>query len=506
MKLLSIFLFSKILFFLSVLPAWSQLIIYPAEDNPEIVIYSNDVDQYVYSKNINFYTDIDDIINNSGGNEGQLLASNNTVNTNWGYGSQENIYNQQIMKAIENNWGNYRLPISPILIKATIAIESAFKPSAVSPTGYVGLMQLGSNEATQNGLSLKPYDERLVPEKNINAGLDTLKIKHSVIVTPLELYAEKPWAIRVDNYYQTSGYPTTYQQWVLTLAAYNGGGATVIRAMDYAISSGKDPRNWSNLISSQSPTSSPLYKAIVDIFALPMLWKNITRWQLIQLKYSILPMYSKNKSTMKVDIHCHTSKYSLCSQQSPESMIEKSIKEGLDGVIITEHATLWKREELKELQNKYPDILILNGIEIRCMALKYWYDILVYGVPHNFPLPGNLTVEGVINYFKPLRCALILAHPFRYSEKIHINDKTLKKLDAIETDSSNFDDRAKKLSISLGKKLKIPLITASDSHNNKTMGLWYIETPKFSSMKEFVDIIKAGKWNNKPSSKEGVSS
>jgi len=265
MKYLYITLFIITLIYTTILPADAQLIIYPPEDEPEIVIYSEEMDYYFYSDGSevvvnNVAANSQDYINNS-------IALTTSAYTNWGYGSGENSYNQAIMDSIEKKWGNYQLPISPVLIKATIAIESSFKAEAVSPTGYVGLMQLGTTEATQGGLSLKPCDERYNPEKNISAGLNTLKIKHGVIINPLGLYSDKPWAIRVNKFYQEHGYPTVYQQWVLTLAAYNGGGATVVRAMDYAISEGKDPRDWNNLICQSSPTKSPLYRAIVDVFS-----------------------------------------------------------------------------------------------------------------------------------------------------------------------------------------------------------------------------------------------
>ena len=145
-------------------------------------------------------------------------------------------------------------------------MESSFRPDAVSNSGYAGLMQIGKREAQEQGLSLSPTDERLIPEKNLAAAIKILKIKHNVILHPLELYHNKPWALRVNNFYLNYGYPTIYQQWILTLAAYNGGGATVLRAMNYCILGGKDPRVWTNLVLPDKPGSSPLYKAILDIY------------------------------------------------------------------------------------------------------------------------------------------------------------------------------------------------------------------------------------------------
>jgi len=194
------------------------------------------------------------------------VAEASLINTTWGYGSGENKFNQTILNAIDKKWCNYELPISPILVKATIAIESGFCSNAVSPSGYAGLMQIGTNEAKAQGLSLSPYDERFIPEKNIIAALGTLKTKHRVIKYPGDTYPGKVWAKRVNNFYSKYGMPNIYQEWTLTLGAYNGGGATVLRAMNYCIMDGKDPRNWNNLYCKENPCHSPLYRAVVDIY------------------------------------------------------------------------------------------------------------------------------------------------------------------------------------------------------------------------------------------------
>ncbi|MCE1247957.1 MAG: N-acetylmuramoyl-L-alanine amidase [Firmicutes bacterium] len=190
-----------------------------------------------------------------------------SINTDWGYGKNENSYNSAILKACRDKWGDYEPSLPPILVKATIAKESAFKADAVSPAGYVGLMQLGKNEAASQGLSLSPVDERYVPEKNINAGIGTLKTKHKVISKPLDFYPNEAFAKNVDKYLSEKGALSTNQKWYMTLAAYNGGGGTVMRAMDYAIQSGRDPREWNNLLEPKdSPEKSALYKGITDVY------------------------------------------------------------------------------------------------------------------------------------------------------------------------------------------------------------------------------------------------
>jgi soluble lytic murein transglycosylase-like protein len=188
------------------------------------------------------------------------------LTTDWGYGEKENLYNKIIVDSISKHWGRYELPVYPVVIKATIAVESAFRPEALSYAGYAGLMQIGVTEAKKHGLSLKPKDERFIPEKNIMVGLNTLKTKHHVILCPLDMYSQKKWAQNVNNFYLKNNYPSFSQQWTLTLAAYNGGGATVLRAMSYAIKDKKDPRVWDNLYAPENPKKSPLYRAVVDVY------------------------------------------------------------------------------------------------------------------------------------------------------------------------------------------------------------------------------------------------
>ncbi|MBM3465277.1 MAG: hypothetical protein FJX76_24555 [Armatimonadetes bacterium] len=184
-----------------------------------------------------------------------------SLDTDWGYGANENAYNDLILRAIAEKWSQTP-PLPPLLLKSTVAQESGFNPNAVSRTGYVGLLQLGASEARSQGLSLEPVDERYIPEKNVPAGIGILAIKHGVIQRPLERY-DTDFAHKVDAYYRTSGPPSDRQIFAHSLAAYNGGGATVLRAMAYAIDGGVDPREWSNLLGDRR---SPLYRAVMDVY------------------------------------------------------------------------------------------------------------------------------------------------------------------------------------------------------------------------------------------------
>src|SRR5439155_25260698 len=82
-------------------------------------------------------------------------------------------------------------------------VESGFVPWARSPSGAAGLFQLMPDTAELLGLSLKPSDDRFVPDRSARAAARYLKYLH-----------EK------------------FHDWRLTLAAYNAGEGRVRRLLE----------------------------------------------------------------------------------------------------------------------------------------------------------------------------------------------------------------------------------------------------------------------------------
>lgn len=101
-----------------------------------------------------------------------------------------------------------RIPV-PIL-KGLVHQESRWSPTAVSPTGPVGLMQFTRNTAVECGLSVgNGEDERLVPEKAAPAGAAYLR----------RLHGRFPEAAN------------GLERWRFALAAYNQGRGAVNNAI-----------------------------------------------------------------------------------------------------------------------------------------------------------------------------------------------------------------------------------------------------------------------------------
>ena len=197
-----------------------------------------------------------------------MQAHYGDLETNWGYGNKENAYNNLIEKAIAEHWEDEDNPLDPLMFKALIAVESAFKTRAYSRTGCAGLVQLAPGTAKRFGLSLSPVDERLIPEKAIPAGVKVLAEKHRVVLQPNNYYGillgqpEKKlsYGTVVHKHYQKRGTPQGSDLIHLGLASYNGGGGTIMRAMAKAVEMGKNPLDWNALVGS-GPADSPLYAA-----------------------------------------------------------------------------------------------------------------------------------------------------------------------------------------------------------------------------------------------------
>jgi Transglycosylase SLT domain len=202
-----------------------------------------------------------------------MHAAFGDLQTDWGYGPAENSYNDLIEKAIAENWEDPENPLDPLMFKALIAVESAFKTKAYSRTGCAGLVQLAPDTAKRFGLSLSPVDERLIPEKAIPVGVKVLAEKQRVVLQPDNYYGillgrpdkKLSFGTTVHNHYQQKGKPQGQDLLHLGFASYNGGGGTIMRAMAKAVEMGKNPLDWNSLVGS-GPADSPLFAACQMIY------------------------------------------------------------------------------------------------------------------------------------------------------------------------------------------------------------------------------------------------
>lgn len=193
------------------------------------------------------------------------------LTTSWGFGPRENHYNELIEEAVKVSWSDAESPLPPLLYKSLMAVESAFKPDAVSSAGAAGLAQLMPDTAKRFGLT---HRDRLDPYKALPAGIAALEEKHRVICDPGNYYAVVgmspkpcPWGDKVASAYSRFGMPEGEDRWYLVLGAYNGGGGTILRAMARTYDKGLDPRKWDNVAGPPGHClHTPLHEACCEVF------------------------------------------------------------------------------------------------------------------------------------------------------------------------------------------------------------------------------------------------
>jgi len=191
--------------------------------------------------------------------------------TSWGFGKRENLFNDLIAQSVQSFWQDLSTPLPPVLYKSLVAIESSFNPTALSPAGAAGLTQLMPDTAQRFGLSTR---DRFDPLKAVPAGIQAFQEKYRVISEPANYpriigkpVEAVPFSVRVAEFYSLRGEPQGDERWHLALAAYNGGGGTILRAMSYAIEAGLDPRDWDQVAGTPGQhLNSPLHRACMDVF------------------------------------------------------------------------------------------------------------------------------------------------------------------------------------------------------------------------------------------------
>ncbi|HMF12441.1 MAG TPA: PHP domain-containing protein, partial [Gemmataceae bacterium] len=175
---------------------------------------------------------------------------------------------------------------------------------------------------------------------------------------------------------------------------------------------------------------------------------------------------------MKFDLHLHTSRHSLDSILAPELMVQRAREIGLDGVVISEHDWLWTDEELAQLRQSAPDLIVLAGIEVSARQGHF----LVYGVVNPFAVPPGIGVADLCREVHLQGGAVIAAHPYRWNQPFDdILEMERPDLDGLELISNNMDAGIRRRAAALNERLRLAGLGNSDAHRLETLGCYYTE-------------------------------
>lgn len=190
---------------------------------------------------------------------------------------------------------------------------------------------------------------------------------------------------------------------------------------------------------------------------------------------------------MLYDFHIHTRDYSDCSISSAEEMCQRAVEKGLAGIALTEHDVWWPLADIQKLQDRFPQLTIMRGIEYSCPEGHF---LVFLPDSENGNFPGWRSVVELIPLVHHHVGIVIWAHPFRF-------DKTrpswLKHVrpDGMEVDSSNMHAQAETRARMVAADKGIMTFCNSDAHHASLLGN-YVNELDFSltSVEDFITYVR----------------
>ncbi len=202
---------------------------------------------------------------------------------------------------------------------------------------------------------------------------------------------------------------------------------------------------------------------------------------------------------MLIDLHVHTTKHSMCSEMTPDQMMEAAKEIGLDAVMVTEHDKTWEERDAEELTEKH-GILLLRGMEVTTTG----GDIVVIGLeeaPEGMWTPEELKAE-----VDKVNGLAIVAHPFRgfllfgfTSMQMDIDEAAknpaFSNVHAMEICNGNVTDEENEYARQVAETLGLLQVGGSDAHVPSKVGACVTKFEnRVRNEVELIQEIKAGRF------------
>ena len=198
---------------------------------------------------------------------------------------------------------------------------------------------------------------------------------------------------------------------------------------------------------------------------------------------------------MRVELHCHTNRYSDCAVASPEELMEALIGTEYGAVYLTEHHHVWRDDELAELREAFAEIRIFPGVELN-LTFEPLQHLTVLGTndPEYLQIfnPGKVLAKA-----REAGHLTVLAHPCRWVGSSRILDDGLRP-DAIEYRTGNQEFSQCADARARAEAFGLPLVNAGDLHALEMVGRHWIETARpLVDADDIHQIVLAGEYENR---------
>lgn len=197
---------------------------------------------------------------------------------------------------------------------------------------------------------------------------------------------------------------------------------------------------------------------------------------------------------MRCDLHIHTM-YSPDSKTTPEQIISRCKKTGIDCIAVTDHNTIAGAVELKRIAPF--KVIVSSEIHTR--------DGEVIGYFLSEEIPGKLPALETVRLIKKQGGLACVPHPFDILRGSAINrdslDEILQEVDIIETfNARSFYRHYNTMARQFAAQHNLPASAGSDAHTPEEIGKTYVEMPDFDGKDGFINSLAQGKIIGKSSS------
>ncbi len=207
---------------------------------------------------------------------------------------------------------------------------------------------------------------------------------------------------------------------------------------------------------------------------------------------------------MIIDIHTHTYPTSDDSALTPDELVSKAKRIGLDGVCITDHDRFWTPEDIHALARKH-DYLVLPGCEVTTEE----GHLLVYGLQEY--IFGMHKASYVKELVDDAGGAIVVAHPYRrfYRKQAHTDDDAYNEMlaracankvfgitDAVEIFNGRGSDEENHFAGDIANWFNLSATGASDAHSLEQVGTYATQFRQpIHSLDDFITELKAGRFS-----------
>lgn len=206
---------------------------------------------------------------------------------------------------------------------------------------------------------------------------------------------------------------------------------------------------------------------------------------------------------MKLDMHCHTKEGSIDAKVSVRDYISKLVKEGFDGMLVTDHNSYNGYREFQKIErnlNLEKPFTVLKGIEYDTRDGGHVIAVLPDCINDAFLEVRGMTLVQLEKLVHSKGGILGLAHPYgpgffaftntRFGKK---HKEFLEKFDFVETFNACTKPWANACADRLANHLKKTKTAGSDAHKLKVVGSAYTEfAEKILSNNDLIRAIKNG--------------